>query len=400
MPINYQQVYDQVRHLVVDHQLEQQELQRKQTELDQTFTSFDLPSTEIERRVEIARRNDTGLRCAQPTEEHIHTNVPAPALMPGIILIASDGSQIMPDRHSPARFGLINTGAIVMTLGSGDAPDTMIESNLLPGDKLITENGTPITDSMLGLMRDAEERITLLRLVEQASQPEKQVITLSDGPIELWGRKDGEEGAYFEQNLRKYLAALSQIRDQGAWMAGYIDRPGANPVARMLELTQADDNALAEFKAYHPFEGVSDLWLFAQGAGRLLPGHRSCVFKMRSKAESDYSGSFEIHFFYINVGASANEAQIARVEVPAWVAMDETALGQAHRCILDQCSLLGARPFPYLLHRAHEIAVVSQQDKLQIEEYFQIESLNVQAGLGVASNKQIAKNAAGRSRYQ
>ena len=37
-------------------------------------------------------------------------------------LIAADGSQIYPDRHGIASYYLLNTGAIVLRTGTGEAP--------------------------------------------------------------------------------------------------------------------------------------------------------------------------------------------------------------------------------------------------------------------------------------
>ena len=399
MSINYQQVFDQVRQMVRGQQEAQQELAERQQAAAEALRGFAFTAAQMEDRLDQARVSDTGLRCAQPTKEPITAMIPPPARLQGIVLIAADGSQILPDRHGPARYGLINTGAIVIRLGSGEAPKTVVESSLLSSEQLVAANGMPISDAMLGLMRDTEERITLLGLVEEASQPGNCVISLSDGPLELWGRREGPEALLFEQNLRKYLAVLSQIRDLGGIVAGYIDRPGANPVARMLELSIAGEQDLASFGKFHPLEGASDQWLFGKGGNLLLPAHRSALFRLRSKAEEDYSGSFEIHFFYLNVSDDPRDPQIARVEVPGWVAGDPNALGQVHACVMEQCGLLGARPFPYILHRAHEIAVVSHEEKKQIDEIFQMESLNQSQGYGTTSNKQTAKDAIGRTRY-
>jgi len=60
---------------------------------------------------------------------------------------------------------------------------------------------------------------------------------------------------------------------------------------------------------------------------------------------------------------------IARVEVPAWIAEDETRLGRVHAAILDQCPATGG--FPYVLVRAHELAVITQQDRDQLEGMIQ-----------------------------
>jgi hypothetical protein len=55
-----------------------------------------------------------------------------------------------------------------------------------------------------------------------------------------------------------------------------------------------------------------------------------------------------------------------RIEVPAWVAYNESKLNDLHALLVDQCRLLGNRPYPYILHRAHESALVSMAEKEQV----------------------------------
>ena len=64
-----------------------------------------------------------------------------------------------------------------------------------------------------------------------------------------------------------------------------------------------------------------------------------------------------------------------RVEIPEWVAKDESKLELLHTALIQQCQIMGARPYPYILHRAHEIAVVSFEEKEQIEQMLQAEQL-------------------------
>ena len=93
--------------------------------------------------------------------------------------------------------------------------------------------------------------------------------------------------------------------------------------------------------------------------------------------------------------------QIARVEIPGWVAADRVKLDLLHAVLLEQCRMLGSRPYPYLLNRAHEIAVVGQEEKEQIEQLLALESRRQGEAVGNPSNKQVGKDslAMGRKRY-
>ena len=69
-----------------------------------------------------------------------------------------------------------------------------------------------------------------------------------------------------------------------------------------------------------------------------------------------------------------------------------------HSVLIQQCEIMGAKPYPYILHRAHEIAVVSFEEKKQIEQMIQQMQLNNQEALDEISSKQSAKDLAGRLR--
>jgi len=50
------------------------------------------------------------------------------------------------------------------------------------------------------------------------------------------------------------------------------------------------------------------------------------------------------------------------------------------------------------LHRAHEVAVVTYEDKVYVEQLLSHELLNAQVELGEISSKKSAKDLPGRSR--
>jgi hypothetical protein len=52
---------------------------------------------------------------------------------------------------------------------------------------------------------------------------------------------------------------------------------------------------------------------------------------------------------------------------------------------------MGSRPYPCLLHRAHETAVVRYEEKNQIEQLLALELRRIHAEVGESSNKSSAK---------
>ena len=69
----------------------------------------------------------------------------------------------------------------------------------------------------------------------------------------------------------------------------------------------------------------------------------------------------------MNVG-SENFQHLARVEVPAWVAEDKANIALIQAALWDQTRIMGTKPYPYLLHRSHEVAVVSLDEHRRVEQ--------------------------------
>jgi hypothetical protein len=343
----------------------------------------------------VTRLHDPNLRCALPAlenPERLNAHSPLPLLPAQATVLAADGSQITPDRHAVVNYGLINVGAVQLRVGLPDPPVVSVQSQLMYDDELYTLGGT-ITEERLNLMRDLAERRQLADLAAYAAAP---VITFTDGPMELWGAKDSADSGEFERSLELYHALLSSLHDLGAAIAGYVDKPYANLIVRLLEVASLPESQLSEVKHSHPLLGVLDLELFRP---LLAPGERSAVFALQSRSALRYRDDLALHFFYLNVGRDGHP-WLARVEIPAWVARDHQMLDDLHAVLVQQCRILGSRPYPYLLHRAHEAAVVTLEEKDQITQMIALELRRRGVEVGEISHKQSAKIAGGKTRYK
>ena len=87
-----------------------------------------------------------------------------------------------------------------------------------------------------------------------------------------------------------------------------------------------------------------------------------------------------------------------RVEIPKWVADDKEKLDLLHGVLVEQCRMMGSKPYPYLLHRAHETAVVKNEEKQQIEQMLAMELRKQDEEMDEGSYKQSAKDLKGRTR--
>lgn len=346
----------------------------------------------------VVQEYDKNLRCAMPpdiaarTPEPLDAHFPVPDMPSQAIVLAADGSQIAPDRHQPVRYCLINVGGICLQHGQVSPPTTHVESQLFYGEQLYTPTGV-MTESTLALRRDLHERQMLLELAQESPWP---VVSFTDGPMELWGPREVEAQGEFRKSLEEYLDLLRRLEQRGVTTAGYVDNPLADLVIRMLEVAGATDSDLAQLRSYHPLRGVADTALFRAFLG---PGERSAVFELQSHSAEQYRDELSLHFFYLNVGR-AGHPWLARVEVPAWVVRDSSMLDLLHACLIDQCRILGAHPYPYALHRAHEVAVVTLQEKDQVTEMISLELRKRGVGLGEKSNKQYMKDQPGRTSYR
>jgi hypothetical protein len=195
--------------------------------------------------------------------------------------------------------------------------------------------------------------------------------------------------------LAVYLDVLRSLNQLGVITGGYVDKPGADLVVRLLEVVSLSEAELPNVKESRPLQGVSEEDLFS---GILGSGERSAVFKIQSQSARNYPGDLALHFFYLNVGLPEHP-HLARVEVPKWVADDPSKLNSLHATLVEQCRIIGSRPYPYLLHRAHEVAVVSLEEKDQVTQMILLELRRRGAPVGDKSNKQFSKELSGRTRY-
>ncbi|MCP4138761.1 MAG: DNA double-strand break repair nuclease NurA [Chloroflexi bacterium] len=389
MAIDFQQIYERIQEIGVSAQERQETLDKRRAEARLLFNEFADNLDGLRKKLGTALDQDANIRCAMPLDEDLDTRVPEPALAMDATLIAADGSQVVPDRHAAIQFGLVNVGAIALRLNSGTTPEVFTDSQLFYGDDLLTDFGTTLSEGMIALRRDLAERTKLAELAKKYPSP---VITFTDGPIELWGNKDPNNAKRYEESMQQYLGALSRLQENDVVTAGYVDKPGANLVVRLLEIMMAPVDKLDSLKTYHPLLGVSDLWLFGERDNPLLePGERSAVFELQSKSKMLYKGVLGLHFFYLNVGTEGHPWPV-RVEVPKWVADDPRKLDNLHAALIQQSRVLGAKPYPYLLHRSHEVAVVSFAEKRQVEQMLTLELRKNNAEIGEQSTKQSTKD--------
>jgi hypothetical protein len=284
-------------------------------------------------------------------------------------VIASDGSSIPPDRHSPLRYYVINTGHAVLTYGSHPNADLDSEGQLYfeDADLYISPDGKriPIEGARLGVKMQIAELQAALRAIQLATDP---MVVLRDGSLILWPLQS-EDKDVKEEFLDQFLKCLDGFRAISVPVVGYISFTGSHDVANVLRVSLCQDDpsdcehcSLAgEQSARCRFLGTAwDRQLFE---GLLEEGHRSDVFESTSAILKEY-GSHCIQFFYLNVGG-----EVVRIEAPQWVMRDREMLGLVHALIYDQCQRSpDYPPYPPALQEAHEQAVITTAERRLVEE--------------------------------
>ncbi len=337
-------------------------------------------------------------RAARPLDqaEPLDANVPPPQPPEQATLIATDGSQILPDRHAPYLYYLINIGLIVYHHGADHVPQTLTlpELNFPAEDEAVdtfVDHG-----GVVSLRRDLAEIEALATAARDNWHEPRPLLALLDQRLLYWpiGGVRDHEGSRI---LEGWQTAMTSLREQGAWLAGYIDRPGKRSVVTMLKALNLgqpgfDPQSLVD----RGRRDLTDTDLFRE---LLRPGHRSKVFVDISTHNSDFARRDplnEVCFFYFNPGRSGR--QIARVDLPLAVAADPAAVAAIHGLLVDQCHLLGG--YPYVLTRADEIAVVGTRDQEDLE--LMIDAAMQRQGISAhVTAKQLGKEIAraGRSRH-
>ena len=302
---------------------------------------------------------------AIPTDEAVNSALPPPAHPARANIIAADGSQIYPDRHGVALYYLVNTGSIVFRHGLGEAPRTASTPRVYFQDAdLYEEDGGQVPSVMIDAKRDLSELGELARLA-RAEAPAAPTLALLDNGLLLYIALQTQNQRLVDDFLRDYLAHLDALKASGAAVAGVVDRPRAASLVRLLRLSLLKPEEIneTELRRMGSFEHITDALLLSF----LRPGERSALFVNASPANQDryQPCGHTIYFFYLNAGRPGKEA-LLRVEVPEWVAKDPAKLNLAHAAIVEQCRVSSG--FPYVLMRAHELAVVTTSERRDFDQ--------------------------------
>ena len=294
-----------------------------------------------------------GLR-DDPTRRYPPRERPTP-----ITVVATDGSQIYPDRHVEPHCYLLNISRIAFQYGTFERP--LMES--VPRFEYRREAFDEAFDQLLGTatadvvsaLRDEFELAALFDLARQARIPGRPLLALADGTLIRWMLRGLRNHALEQQLTDRYTRHLADFQAEGIPFCSYISMPGNTEVVNLLRVHrgESDDTDPAASLA-----GVQDRWLFER---TLAPGERSAVFESASHIQDDYPTDSRVCYFYVHVAARQGGVEVGRVEVPRWVADDPGLLDLVHATVLSECEK--GEGYPMILAEAHERAVIRARER-------------------------------------
>jgi hypothetical protein len=231
------------------------------------------------------------------------------------------------------------------------------------------------TEEWMSFRRTASETTVLAELACEA-KGEAPTLAMVDGSLIYWFLEQLPIDAR-DRILPPILEAWQQMRDAQIPLMGYLSASRNIEGINFLRLLACIHPA-PDCKSYCPnqlekvpckvFEQLRDTSLWTT---RLKPGQRGCLWRSNTPILELY-GDQTIYFCYVHVGT-----EIARIEVPAWVAENATMFDQALGLMLAQVQK--GYGYPVAIAEAHNQAVVKGGDKTRF--FALLEQQMIKAGL-------------------
>ncbi len=308
-------------------------------------------------------------------------------------VIATDGSQIAPNHHEIAYCYLLNIGRVVLHYGQNRHPllDSLPEVFYRPEDLYMSRQWGIRTEEWMGYRRTASEAVVLAELAcgvhnsgenshvsPSITNPQQTIPTLAmvDGSLIYWFLEQLPVDAR-DRILPPILEAWQQMRDAQIPLMGYLSASRSVESMNFFRLS-ACSHPVPDCVSYCPnqlehtpckiFEPLRDTSLWAT---QLKPGQRGTLWRSNSRILDLYVDQ-KIYFCYVHVGT-----EIARIEVPAWVAENTKMLDQSLGLMLAQVQK--GCGYPVAIAEAHNQAVVRGGDKTRF--FALLEKQMIKAGI-------------------
>lgn len=307
-------------------------------------------------------------------------NHPPPSPPTDWSVVSVDGSHIDIDRHLPLPCYLINLGGCVLTYGDSSDAEFFSESklgatqtDLYLSDPDSANQEEPITGPLLGTIRTIQELKMLAKVVQECPS-ELPVLALVDGTLVLWGLSGQGYRPFVRRELLQngLFPALESLRilseTRAISLAAYVSLPRTTEVTNTMRASLCPHPVwLCQSKCNHnrsiqsPCDISNNILDREVFSNLLREGERSSIYRTDPQAAQEYYGEHQVYFYYLNSGE-----EIARIEIPGWVAKDERLLSLGHSLIMEQCKK--GNGYPVAITEAHEQAVINGADRYLFKE--------------------------------
>lgn len=304
---------------------------------------------------------------ATPVEE-IDISYPICSAPKSHTVFATDGSQISPSHHEITYCYLINIGRIMLHYGQSLHPllDTMPQVYYKPEDLYVSQQWNIRTEEWMGYRRTVLEAKILSEMacrwvLPPGAHHDTANLALVDGSLIFWFL-DNLLNEAKEQLLPPILAAWEDLRNSKIPLMGYLSASRSMESVNFLRFPACiydypncivncrEETEEKPCQVIHPIRDTT-LWRSV-----LPPGHRTALWRSNLRILDYYDEPQRVYFCYVNVG---NE--IARIEIPAWVAEDSNLFEQSLGIMLAQ--VYKGYGYPVALAEAHNMAVVRSGDR-------------------------------------
>jgi hypothetical protein len=343
------------QHLTLEAAASRQRLELAQENLKQAFKcQQELIERQEKWRDRILFANATPI---EPLQAYI--DIPVPPKVHTVI--STDGSQIAPNHHEIAYCYLLNIGRVVLHYGQNRHPllDSLPEVFYRPEDLYVSHPWGIRTEEWMGYRRTAWE-ITVLAELACSAKTEAPALAMVDGSLIYWFLDKLPMDAR-DHILPPILEAWQQMRKAQIPIMGYLSASRNIEAMNFLRFL-ACPHPVPDCISYCPnqleympckiFESLRDTSLWAT---QLQPGQRSPLWRSNAQILELYSDQI-IYFCYVHVGT-----EIARIEVPAWVAENSAMFNEALGLMLAQVQK--GYGYPVAIAEAHNQAVVRGGDR-------------------------------------
>ncbi len=321
-------------------------------------------------------------------------------------VIATDGSQISPNHHEIAYCYLINISRIVLYYSQNKHPilDSLPEIFYRPEDLYVSRQWGIKTEEWMSYRRTASEAVVLAELAcnvvkeqeeggsgEQGemvipnahsplptpySPPRIPTLAMVDGSLIHWFLEQLPLDAR-DRILPPILEAWRQMRNAQIPLMGYLSASRSMEALNFLRLLACPhpvpdcmsfcSNQLEKVpcKIFEPLRDTSLL------TTQLKPGQRGALWRSNVRILDLYEDQ-PIYFCYVHVGA-----EIARIEVPKWVAENTALFNESLGLMLAQVQK--GYGYPVAIAEAHNQAVVRGADRTRF--FALLERQMIKAGL-------------------